>query len=239
MEDEQRPPLATYEDMAGMIDHSLVQPDLSSDQVYAGLELARRYRVASAVVRPCDIDIAVRMLAGSPVRPGCVAGFPHGSQNTAAKLYEVRDLLRRGAKEIEMVIAIPKLLSREFQHAQSEIDQAVESCRQEGAALKVVIETAYLPRDIKIIAIICCESAGADMVVTSTGFAPGGYTADDLALIREHGPLDGGIKAVGAFETVDDVLAAHAQGCTRIATTATARILDEWSARVTAAATVT
>lgn len=237
LEQEQRPPLATYEDMAGMIDHQLVAPDLSNEQIFAGLELAKRYRVASAVVRPCDIDLAVRTLQGSSVRPGAVAGFPHGTQSTATKLYEVRDLLRRGAKEIEMVIAIPKLLSREFQHVQSEIDQAAESCQKEGALLKVVLEPSYLPREQKIIGIICCERAGVDMMVTSTGFAPGSYTADDIRLIREHMPEEAGVKAVGSFETADQVLEAYAQGCTRVATTATARILDEWKARITPQAT--
>src|SRR5262245_14733926 len=187
MEEEQRPPLVTYEDVAGMIDLPLVQPNFSNEEVFAGLELAKRYKVASAVVRPCDIDLAVRTLQGSGVRPAAVAGFPHGNQNTATKLYEVRDLLRRGAKEIEMVVAIPKLRSREFQHVQSELDQAAESCQKDGAILKVVMETPYLTRELKIIGIICCERSGVDMVVTSTGFA-GAYTAEDIQLIRDHMP---------------------------------------------------
>jgi len=236
LEGEARPPLATYEDLASMIDHSLVQPDFSNEQIFAGLELAKRYKVACAVVRPCDIDMAVRALQGSSVRPGCVAGFPHGNQNTAAKLYEVRDLLRRGAKEIEMVIAIPKLLSREFQHVQTELDQAAESCQKDGAILKVVLETAYLTRELKIIGIICCERAGVDMVVTSTGFAPGAYTLEDLRLIREHGPEEAGIKAVGTFEKVEQVIEAHQQGFTRVATADPAPILDEWKARLAAQA---
>src|SRR5690349_22533714 len=140
---EPLPPLATYEDLAGMIDHSLVKPDLGNQQVVEGLELARRYRVGSAIVRPCDIDLAVRTLQGSAVRPASVCGFPHGTANTATKLYELRDLLRRGAKEIDMVIAVPKLVSREFQHVQTELDQAAESCNQGGATLKVILETAW------------------------------------------------------------------------------------------------
>jgi deoxyribose-phosphate aldolase len=236
LEQEQRPPLATYEDVAGMIDLPLVQPNLTNEQVFAGLELAKRYKVASAVVRPCDIDLAVRTLQGSGVRPCSVAGFPHGNQNTATKLYEVRDQLRRGAKEIEMVIAIPRLLSREFQYVQTEIDQAAESCQKDGAILKVVMETAYLTRELKIIGIVCCERAGVDMVVTSTGFAPGTYSAQDIQLIREHMPEEAGAKAVGEFSTVDQVIEAHAQGWTRVSASDTARILDEWKARLAAQA---
>src|SRR5207248_4471667 len=108
----------------------LVKPELTGEQVVEGLEMAKRYGIACVSVRPCDIDLAVRTLQGSPVKPGSVAGFPHGSQNTATKLYETRDLLRRGAREIDMVIAISKLLSREFQHVQTELIQMAESCHK-------------------------------------------------------------------------------------------------------------
>ena len=104
MEPSVRPPLATLQDVAQMIDHALVKPELTGAQVVEGLELAKRCRVASATVRPCDIELAVRTLEGSPVRPASVSGFPHGSGNTATKLYETRDLLRRGAKEIDVVV---------------------------------------------------------------------------------------------------------------------------------------
>ena len=127
-------------------------------------------------MRPCDIDLAVRTLQGSSVKAGAVCGFPHGSQNTATKLYEARDLLRRGAREIDMVIAISKLLSREFQHVQMELLQISESCHKEGALLKVILENAYLTDELKIIACRCCERAEVDFVKTSTGFADSGYT---------------------------------------------------------------
>src|SRR6266702_6763424 len=104
-------PLETYESLARLIDHPLVKPELTDEQVIEGLELAKRYGIACVSVRPCDIDLAARTLQGSSVRPGAVCGFPHGSENTATKLYEARDLLRRGAREIDMVIAISKLLS--------------------------------------------------------------------------------------------------------------------------------
>ena len=236
MDPEPRPPLATYEDLARMVDHSLVKPELTNQQVMEGLELARRYGVACVSVRPCDIDLAVRTLAGSSVKPGSVSGFPHGSQNTATKLFETRDLLRRGAKEIDMVVAISKLLSREFQHVHMELSQMAEACHKEGAILKVILETGYLTDEIKIIACRCCERAEVDFVKTSTGFAPSGYTMDDLKLLRKYLPEEIGIKAAGGLRTVDDVLQVHAAGCSRIGTTSTAAILDEWKARLETAA---
>jgi len=234
MDSEPLAPLATYEDLAGMIDHSLVSPELTNANVVEGIELAKRYRVASAIVRPCDIDIAVRILQGSGVKPASVCGFPHGTASTATKLYELRDLLRRGAKEIDMVIAVPRLLSREFQHVQTELDQAAESCNQAGAILKVILELGRLTRELKIIASICCERAGADFAVTATGFGPGVYTADDIQLIREHLPEEAGIKAVGALDTLEQVIEARAWGCSRVGTSATGSLLDEWKARLAA-----
>ncbi len=225
------PPLATYEDLARMIDHPLVKPELTTAQVVEGIELAKRYRVASVSVRPCDIDLAVRMLGTGPVKPGSVSGFPHGSQNTATKLFETRDLLRRGAREIDMVIAISKLLSREFQHVQTELSQMSDACRKEGAVLKVILETAYLTDELKIIACRCCERAEVDFVKTSTGFAPSNYTLDDLRLMRKYLPEEIGVKAAGGIRTIADVLSVYEAGCTRIGTTATAAILEEWKAR--------
>ena len=230
-----RPPLVSYEDLARMIDHSLVKPELTTAQVVEGLSLAKRYRVACASVRPCDIDLAVRTLQGSSVKPGSVSGFPHGSQNTSTKLYETRDLLRRGAREIDMVIAISSLLSREFQHVQTELVQMAEACHKEGAILKVILETAYLTEELKIIACRCCESAEVDFVKTSTGFAPSGYTLEDVKLLRKYLPEEIGIKAAGGVRTVDKVLEVYEAGCSRVGATSTAAILDEWKARLQAA----
>ena len=226
------PPLTTYESFARLIDHSLVKPELTDDQVVQGLELAKRYGVACVSVRPCDIDLAARTLQGSTVKAGSVSGFPHGSQNTATKLYETRDLLRRGAREIDMVIAISKLLSREFQHVQMELLQMSEICHKEGALLKVILENAYLTNELKIIACRCCERAEVDFVKTSTGFAPTGYTVEDVKLMRKHLPEEIGIKAAGGLRTVDQVLEVYELGCTRVGATSTAALLDEWKARL-------
>src|SRR5215467_5980784 len=171
-------PLKTYESLARLIDHSLVKPELTDEQVVEGLEMAKRYGIATVSVRPCDIDLAVRTLQGSSVRPAAVCGFPHGSQNTATKLFEARDLLRRGAKEIAAVIGISRLRSREFQHVQSELLQLSESCHRESARLTVILETPYLSDELKIVACSCCERAEVDFVCPSAAVS----TPEDLQL---------------------------------------------------------
>jgi deoxyribose-phosphate aldolase len=228
---EPRPPLAAYQDFAAFLDLPFLQPDLTAAQVLQGLETAKRYAIASVTVRPCDIDLAVRTLLGTPVKPACVVGFPHGSQTTAVKLYEGRDLLRRGARELEMVIGIPSLLSREFQHVQTELTQMAEACHREGALLKVIFETAYLADDLKIIACGCCERAEVDFVSTSTGFGPAGYTLKDLTLLRNHLPEEISLKAEGEIRTVDQIIELYEAGCSRAGTRFSTAILDEWKAR--------
>ena len=173
-----RPPLARYEDLAQMIDHSLVRPELTDDDVIAGCRLAQQYAVASVSVRPCDIELAVRELQGSSVRVGSVAGFPHGYGTTAVKLYEARDGLRRGAREIDMALNIARLRSRQFQHVESELLQMADACHKEGAMLKVIFENAWLTDELKIVACRICVRAGVDFAI---GEAP-----EDLGLMRRH-----------------------------------------------------
>lgn len=228
------PPLGTYEDLARRIDHSLVRPDLTEEQVIAGCELAARYQVAAVLVRPCDVDVAARVLGGSGVKVASVAGFPHGSSSTAVKLYEGRDVLRRGAREVDFVLNYSKLLSRHFQHVEVELLQMVESCHKEGALLKAIFETAYLTNELKIIACRIMDRAGVDMVETSTEFAPTGYTVDDLKLLRAHLPERVGLKAVGGIETLDQALEACQAGAVRVGTTSTTAILEGWKAQLAA-----
>ncbi len=229
---EVRPPLTTYESMAKMIDHSLVRPELTDEQVVAGCELAKRYHVASVSVRPCDVDLAVRLLDGSGVAAGSVAGFPHGSTTTAVKLYEIRDFLRRGAREVEMVLNISRLLSRQFQYVEMELVQAAEECHKQGALLKVIFENAYLTDELKIIACRISARAEVDFVKTSTAFAPTGYTIEDLKLMRAHTPPRVSLQAAGGVHTLDKALEVYQVGCSRFGATATASILDAWKTRL-------
>jgi deoxyribose-phosphate aldolase len=225
--------LDTCESLASLLDHTLLSPELTETQVAHGCELAKRYQVATAVVRPCDIDVAVRILGSGPVKPASVAGFPHGDQNTGTKLYEARDLLRRGAREIDMVLNISKLLSRQFQHVETEILQMSDACHKEGAKLKVIFETAWLTDELKIVAARICARAEADFVQTATGFGPAASPAD-LQLLRKHVPEDMSVKAAGGIEALEQALEAIDLGAGRIGTTGTAQILDAWKLRLQA-----
>lgn len=224
-------PPQTYSDLAGLLDHTLLRPDLTELQVAQGCESAKRLGAASATVRPCDIDVAVRILGSSQTKPASVAGFPHGDQNTGTKLYEARDLLRRGAKEIDMVLNVSKLLSRQFQHVETEILQMSEACHKESALLKVIFETAYLTDELKIIASRICDRAEVDLIATGTSFGPGPAAAD-VALLRKHVPQETGVKTF--VDNLEQALDALEQGATRLATTATADILDAWKMRLAA-----
>jgi deoxyribose-phosphate aldolase len=225
----------SYEDLARLIDHSLLERDLTDTHIAEGCALAKRYGVQAVIVRPCDIDIAVRLLADSGVAAGSVCGFPFGDQNTGTKLYEARDLLRRGAKEIDVALNVSKLLGRQFPHIETELLQMAESCHKEGALLKVVFENAYLTDELRTIACRICSRVEADFVSTATGFGPGGYVAADVKVMLANSHEETGIKATGGVDTLDVVLDACAAGCTRIGTAKTAVILDEWKARLAAA----
>ena len=234
--DHGREPLGSYEALAKMIDQSLVAPELSEDQVREGCALAAEYDVASVSVRPSDVDIALRALRGTGVRVGSVAGFPHGSATTGAKLYEIRDLLRRGATEIDAVINIGKLISRQFPYLETELVQMATACHGEGAILKVIIETAYLAEDLKLIACKIAKRAEADFLSTSTGFAPSGCKADDVRFLYAKCAPRVKVKAAGGIRTLEAALEIYEAGADRIGATRTASMLDAWKAHLAAKA---
>ncbi len=221
------------EDLAAALDCALLEPDLDDERVVAGIQEARRYGVSSVTVRPCDIDLAARSLQGSAVRAGSVCGFPHGSQNTAVKLYEARDLLRRGARDLAATIGISRLLSREFQHVQMELLQLSESCHAEHGRLTVILETGYLTDELKVIACACCERAEVDFVAPATGFGPPVDLIAELSFLRRHLPEEIGLQA-GGIRGLDQALALREGGCARISTPNPGAILDEWKSRQSA-----
>ena len=231
---ENGPALRSYHDIAKMIDHSLLRPELTEQQVRDGCEVARKYDVASVTVRPCDVDLAVRLMDGCKVPVGSVAGFPHGAMTTEAKLFEARDLLRRGAKEVDMVLNISKLVSRQFQYVETELAQMAQACHEGGAILKVIFENAYLTDELKVIACRISERAGADFVKTSTGFAPTGATLEDLRLMRANVGPQVQVKAAGGVRTLDSAIKVYEVGCSRFGATATITILEDWKKRLAA-----
>jgi deoxyribose-phosphate aldolase len=217
----------TARDIALMIDHSLLRPELTLEQVREGCRLARRYATVSVCVKPCDVRIAAEELAGSEVRVTTVVGFPHGSSRTETKVAEARHCLDGGAVELDMVLNIGRLLSRDFAAVEEDIRGVVEVAHTRGALVKVILENAYLTDDLKVEGCKIAERAGADFVKTSTGFAPSGATIADLRLMRRSVGPSVQIKAAGGVRTLDAALAVRAAGGSRFGATATREIMEE------------
>jgi deoxyribose-phosphate aldolase len=221
----------TERDIAKTIDHSLLRPELDDRFVEDGCRLAAEYDVASVCVRPADVRRAKAILDGTDVAIGTVIGFPHGNHLTTTKVFEARQALADGATELDMVIQIGALKSRRDSDVQADIAAIVEVAHAAGAIVKVIFENAYLTDDEKIRACHLSEAAGADFVKTSTGFAPGGATHDDLRLMRANTSAHIQIKAAGGVRTLDALLEVMALGTTRIGATATKAIIDDFRAR--------
>jgi deoxyribose-phosphate aldolase len=223
-------------DVAKTIDHSLLKPELDDAFIEAGCRLAAEYDVASVCVRPTDVGRATVRLAGTGVVVGTTIGFPHGNHTTATKVYEAEQALRDGAVELDMVLQIGALKSGRDADVQADIAAVVDLAHAAGAIVKVIFENAYLADEEKVRACRLSEAAGADFVKTSTGFAPGGATHEDLALMRANTSPHVQVKAAGGVRTLDALLAVMALGTTRIGATATKTIMDDFRARKAGAA---
>ncbi len=218
----------TYEQLAKVIDHSLLKPELTEAEVIAGCELAKRYHVASVCVKPADVALAARLLKGSDVAVGTVVGFPHGGSTTAAKMFEAQDALANGAVELDMVINIGALRSGKTDLVRDEIHAVVAVAHTAGALVKVILENAYLTDAEKVTACQLVEEAGADFVKTSTGFAPSGATLEDVRLMRATVGPQVQVKCAHGVRTLQALLDMIDAGVTRSGATATAAILDEF-----------
>lgn len=219
----------TYEDLAGMIDHSLLKPELTTQQIIDGCDLADRYRAVSVCVRPCDVALASDALAGSSVAVGTVVAFPHGDSTTATKIYESERALADGAVELDMVLNIGWLRGGELDRVEEDIRAVVDVSGD--ALVKVIFENHYLDDDQIVAACKATESAGADFVKTSSGYAPTGATLDDLRLMRASVSPAVQVKAAAGVRTLDDLLAVREVGATRSGATQTAAMLDDYLAR--------
>jgi deoxyribose-phosphate aldolase len=220
----------SYEQLAKTIDHSLLRPELTLEEVKKGCELAARYQVASVCVRPADVVVCAEVLAESEVAVGTVIGFPHGSHTTETKVFEAERALADGASELDMVINIGWLRSGEDERVEADIRAVVDTAG--GRALvKVILENAYLDRNQKVRGSKLVEQAGADFVKTSTGFAPSGATIDDLKLMRASVSPSIQIKAAGGVRSLDSLLEVMSVGVTRVGATRTAEILDDYRMR--------
>jgi deoxyribose-phosphate aldolase len=215
--------------VAKMIDHSLLRPELTLAEIREGCDLAARYQVASVCVRPCDVPLAAEALTGTGVLVGTVVSFPHGSATTPVKVTETRAAIAQGADEIDMVLNIGRLRSGDLAYVEADIHAVVDAAA--GAPVKVILENAYLTDGGKIAGCEAAERAGAAFVKTSTGFASGGATIDDLKLMRAAVSPHIQIKAAGGVRTLDVLLEMVDLGVTRFGATATSTILDDLAHR--------
>jgi deoxyribose-phosphate aldolase len=221
----------TYEQVAQMIDHSLLRPELTLDEVLEGCATAAKYQVASATLRPSDIVIGVEALAGTGVPVSTVVGFPHGANTTATKVYEARQCIADGAVELDMVLNIARLRSGDIAYVTDDIAAVVEAAGRD-AIVKVIFENAYLNDDQKVAACKASETAGAAFVKTSTGFAETGATTDDLILMRATVSADVKVKAAGGIRTLDGLLEVMSIGVERIGATRTESMLEDYKERI-------
>jgi len=218
--------MVTYEEIASMIDHSLLKPNLTDREVAEGCRTAAAYRVATVCVRPSDVRQAAELLARSPVRVTTVVGFPHGSTTTATKVFEAEEAMRNGARELDVVLNIGKLKSRDTAFVRADLKAVTDAAHAQGVIVKIIFENCYLEDEEKIAACRISAEVGADFVKTSTGFGPGGAEDRDLKLMRENTPPAVKLKAAGGIRTLERAIEVRKLGCARVGATATVGILE-------------
>jgi deoxyribose-phosphate aldolase len=221
----------TYHQLAKVIDHSLLKPELTEQEVIDGCKLAAKYDTATVCVKPCHVVAAAEVLKGTDVKVSTVIGFPHGSNLTAIKVAEAQAAMDQGAVELDMVLNIGALRGGQADFVRQDIRAICDAAHARGVKVKVILENAYLTDDLKILACKLAEAAGADWVKTSTGYAPSGATLEDLRLMRATVSEKVQVKAAGGVRTLDALLAVIDAGVTRCGATATAAIMDEFEKR--------
>jgi len=224
----------TYEQIAKMIDHSLLNPVLTDDELERGCAVALDYNVASVCIKPYYLKRCAALLSGSTVAPSTVIGFPHGGHTTAIKLAEAEQALADGGIELDMVVNVGKVLSGDWDYVREDVRAVVDRAHQSQARVKVIFENCYLQDGHKIKLCEICGELNADWVKTSTGYGDGGATTEDLKLMREHAPPHVQVKAAGGVRSLDRLLEVRAIGVTRAGATRTVEILEECKKRLAA-----
>ncbi len=219
--------MLTAKDIAKMIDHSLLKPEMDAETIRKGCEIAKEYNTATVCLKPSDLPIGREILADSDVVLSTVIGFPHGSNRTDVKVFEAERAMADGAVELDMVLNIGRLISGQYDYVEQDIAAVVSAAHKRGAIVKVILENAYLTDAQKTDACVLAERAGADFVKTSTGYAPSGATIEDLKLMRAAVSQKVRVKAAGGVRTLDAMLSCRAAGCSRVGATATVAIMEE------------
>jgi deoxyribose-phosphate aldolase len=221
----------TVSDIAKMIDHSLLRPNLTEEEFLEGIKLCRKYNVASATVVPYDVLRSVKLLDGSGVATTTVVAFPHGTVPTEVKVFEGRRSIENGAAELDMVIAISRMIAGEYTYVEDDIRAMAELAHAHNAGLKVILENCFLTKEMIVKACQISEKAGADYVKTSTGYGTGGATLEDIKLMRASISPKMKIKAAGGVRTLDEALQYRAAGTDHIGTRGSEAILEEAAKR--------
>lgn len=221
-----------YEQIAGMIDHSLLNPVLTTAELEAGCRLAVDYQVASVCILPYYLKRCAELLAGSQVKASTTIGFPHGGHATAVKLAETRQALADGGQELDMVVNLSQVLSGHWDYVRDEIRAVIDATRSAGQKVKVIFENCYLDDAQKIRLCEICSELNADWVKTSTGYGSGGATWDDLALMRKHSAPHVQVKAAGGIRDLDALLKVRELGASRCGASRTKEMLDECRRRL-------
>ena len=206
------------------IDHTLLKPDASQEQIETLIEEAKKYDFASVCVNPTWVSFAAQALKATDVKGCTVTGFPLGANTPELKAFETNDAIQNGANEVDTVINIGALKSRNFDLVERDIRAVVEAAK--GTLVKVIIETCLLTDDEKVRACQIAQKAGADFVKTSTGFSTGGATVADVALMRQTVGPDMGVKASGGARSYEDALAFIKAGATRIGASSGVAIME-------------
>jgi len=215
------------ERIAGLIDHTLLKPDASREEVQKLCEEAARFGFASVCVNPWNVALAAELLRGIKVKVCTVVGFPLGATLPQVKIYEAEEAIKQGAQEIDMVINIGALKSGQDEIVEADIRGVVEASHRGGAICKVILETALLNDEEKVRGSVASKKAGADFVKTSTGFSTAGATAEDVALMRSVVGSEIGVKAAGGVRSFEDLKKMVCAGATRIGASASVKIMEQ------------
>jgi len=219
-------PQLTAARLAAMIDHTLLKAEATPRMIDKLCAEAREYRFASVCVNPCNVACSARALAGTGVLVCSVVGFPLGASSSRVKAFEAERAIEDGAQEIDMVINVGALKGGDYAQVKKDIAGVAEVCHANGAHCKVIIETALLSDEEKVLACLLVVEAGADFCKTSTGFGPGGATVQDVALMRGVAGPHFGVKAAGGIRTYADALAMIGAGASRIGASASIQIIQ-------------
>ncbi|KAA1259837.1 Deoxyribose-phosphate aldolase 2 [Rubripirellula obstinata] len=216
----------SYQDLAKMIDHSMLNPNMPVSDFDRGIELAISYDVASVCIMPFYLKRCAELLSGTDVKASTVIGFPHGGQTTATKRAEAQQAIAEGCEELDMVVNVNQVLSGNWDYVRSDIAAVIEVAHAADRKVKVIFENCYLQDEHKIKLCEICNDLGADWVKTSTGFGSSGATMEDLKLMRQHAADNVQVKAAGGVRDLDALIEVKKVGVTRCGSSRTPGMLD-------------